>query len=310
MKEERKNAHLEEIYSKIRELKKKRKAVILAHNYQVAEVQDAADIVGDSLGLSVEAQKTDCKVIVFCGVHFMAETAKILSPEKIVLMPDPEAGCPMANMISTDDLLKMKREHPGAKVMCYVNSSAAIKALSDYCCTSANALRMVEKLPHDEFIFVPDKCLGAFVREKTGKTIHLWKGFCPVHMKFVKEHVDVMRARHPRAKVMVHPECSQDVVHAADYAFGTEGMLRHAKTAAGEDEYIIGTEEGFIHRLEKEVPGKKFHVLSASGVCPNMKKTSVEKLLWCLEEMNTAIEVPPDVAAKARLAIDRMLEIR
>jgi len=310
MTNKNRNLHLEEIYSKIRELKKKRNALILAHNYQVPEIQDIADIVGDSLGLSIEAQKTGCDVIVFCGVYFMAETAKILSPEKTVLMPDSGAGCPLANMIRPDDLVGMKREHPGAKVICYVNSSAEIKALSDYCCTSANALRMVEKIDHDEFIFVPDRCLGAYVREKTGKTIHLWKGFCPVHMKFITEHVDAMRAKYPGAKVMVHPECAQDVVHAADYAFGTEGMLKHAKTAAGEDEYIIGTEAGFVHRLEKEVPGKKFHILSESGVCPNMKKTTVEKLLWCLEEMQTVIEVPHDVAAGARRAIDRMLEIR
>ncbi|HBC75011.1 MAG: quinolinate synthase [Candidatus Wallbacteria bacterium GWC2_49_35] len=300
----------EELILKIKDLKKKRNAVILAHNYQLPEVQDIADFVGDSLGLSMEASKTDCKVIVFCGVYFMAETAKILSPEKTVLMPDPDAGCPMASMIAVDDLLKMQAEHPDAKTICYVNSFAEIKAHCDYCCTSANALKMVESLPYDEFIFVPDRYLGSFVKGKTGKKIHLWKGFCPVHLKFIKENIAEARSKYPNAKVMVHPECSEEIVAAADYALGTEGMLRHARSAAGENEYIIGTEESFIYRLAKEVPGKKFYPLSKSCVCPNMKKTTLEKVLWCLEDMKTEITVDPLIAQKAKLSIDRMLEVK
>jgi quinolinate synthase len=298
-----------ELKSRIAALKKERNAVILAHNYQLPEIQDVADFVGDSLGLSIEAQRSDSKVIVFCGVYFMAETAKILSPDKTVLMPDADAGCPMASMITAADLLELKAKHPGAKTICYVNSYADIKAHCDYCCTSANALKMIESLPYDEFIFVPDRYLGSFVKSKTGKKIHLWKGFCPVHLKFTVKNITDMRAKYPGAKVMVHPECSEEIVAAADYALGTEGMLRHAKSAAGENEYIIGTEESFVYRLSKEVPGKKFHVLSGVCVCPNMKKTTLEKLLWCLEDMKTEVIVDAGIAAKAKLSIDRMLEI-
>ncbi len=297
-----------ELKSKIIALKKEKNAVILAHNYQLPEIQDVADFVGDSLGLSIEAQKCDSKVIVFCGVYFMAETAKILSPDKTVLMPDPDAGCPMASMITVADLLELKAKHPGAKTICYVNSYADIKAHCDYCCTSANALKMVESLPYDEFIFVPDRYLGSFIKNKTGKKIHLWKGFCPVHLKFTVQNIIAMRAKYPGAKVMVHPECSEEIVAAADYALGTEGMLRHAKSAVGESEYIIGTEESFVYRLSKEVPGKKFYALSGVCVCPNMKKTTLEKLLWCLEDMKTEIKVDPEIAEKAKLSIDRMLE--
>ncbi|HOD43175.1 MAG TPA: quinolinate synthase NadA [Candidatus Wallbacteria bacterium] len=304
------NSNLEELKNKVIELKKKRNAVILAHNYQLPEIQDIADFVGDSLGLSIEAQKADCKVIVFCGVYFMAETAKILSPQKTVLMPDPDAGCPLASMITVEDLLKMKAEHPNAKTICYVNSFAEIKAHCDYCCTSANALKMVESLPYDEFIFVPDRYLGSFVKNKTGKTIHLWKGFCPVHLKFIKEHIAEARAKYPGAKVMVHPECSEEIVAAADYALGTEAMLRHAKNSKDEKEYIIGTEESFIYRLATQVPDKKFYPLSKTGICPNMKKTTLEKVLWCLEDMKTEITVEESIMQKARLSIDRMLEIK
>jgi len=299
-----------EINEKIKKLKSERNAIILAHNYQLPEVQDVADFVGDSLGLSLEAAKARCDVIVFCGVYFMAETAKILSPEKTVLMPDPDAGCPLANMISVEDLLKMKAEHPDAKSICYVNSSAEIKANCDYCCTSANALKMVESLDYEEFIFVPDRYLGSYIKGKTNKKIHLWKGFCPVHLKYLKDHVTSARAAYPNARLMVHPECSEDIVAAADYALGTEGMLRHVKANKDEKEYIIGTEESFIYRLSKEAPDKKFYPLSKTCVCPNMKKTTLEKVLWCLEDMQTAIELDCDIADKARVSIKRMLEIK
>lgn len=299
-----------ELKEKILNLKKQRNAVILAHNYQNPEVQDVADFVGDSLGLSIEAQKTNADVIVFCGVYFMAETAKMLSPDKKVIMPDADAGCPLANMILPEDLLKMKKEHPAAKVICYVNSTAEIKALSDYCCTSANALKIVEKLPYEEFIFVPDKNLGGFIKDKTNKKMHLWNGFCPVHMKFLPEAIEKLRKIYPAAKVMVHPECDEKIVKMADYALGTEGMLKHAREAEGENEYIVGTENGFIYRLSKEVPGKKFYELSPSAICPNMKKITLEKLLWCLEDMQPEIQVAVDVREKALLAINRMIEVK
>jgi len=304
------NEKFMELKEKILNLKKQKNAVILAHNYQNPEVQDIADFVGDSLGLSIEAQKTSADVIVFCGVYFMAETAKMLSPEKTVIMPDADAGCPLANMILPDDLIKMKKEHPQAKVICYVNSTAEIKALSDYCCTSANALKIVEKLPYDEFIFVPDKNLGGFIKDKTNKKMHLWQGFCPVHMKFLPGSIDALRKEHPQAKVMVHPECDEKIVRMADYALGTEGMLKHAKEAANEQEYIVGTENGFIYRLSKEIPGKKFYELSAAATCPNMKKTTLEKVLWCLEDMQPEIKVDDEIRRKALLSINRMLEVK
>ncbi len=304
------NLNIEELRLKIMSLKKERDAVILAHNYQIPEIQDIADFVGDSLGLSIEAQKVDCKVIVFCGVYFMAETAKILSPDKTVIMPDIDAGCPMACMITVDELLAMQAEHPKAKTICYINSYADIKAHCDYCCTSANALKMVEKLPYDEFIFVPDRYLGSYVKNKTGKKIHLWKGFCPVHLKFGVQNINEMRSKYPCAKLMVHPECNEEMAAAADYVLGTEGMLRHAKNAKDENEYIIGTEEGFVYRLNREVPEKKFYPLSKAGVCPNMKKTTLEKLLWCLEDMRPEVTLDKAVAEKAKSSIDRMLEIK
>ncbi len=297
-----------ELQDKIRQLKKERNAVILAHNYQRGEVQDIADFVGDSLELARQAAGTDADVIAFCGVHFMAETAAILSPDKTVLLPDAGAGCPMANMITAEQLVAKKQELPGLPVVTYVNSSAAVKAESDYCCTSANGVKVVESVPGDEIIFVPDQYLGHFIQTQTGKTMHLWPGYCPTHVKILPEDIQKQRELHPNAKVVVHPECRPDVIAAADLATSTSGMLRYARR---EDvtELIVGTEVDIIHRLKKENPGKQFYPASARAICPNMKKITLEKLFFALESMSPVINVPPDIAARAKAAVDRMVAI-
>lgn len=299
-----------ELIDKIQKLKQERRAVILAHNYQIAEVQDIADFVGDSLELSIKASQTDAEVIVFCGVHFMAETAKILSPRKTVLLPDKNSGCPMADMISAEDLRALKAKHPGAKVMCYVNTSAEVKAECDLCCTSANAVRMAQEVLKDaeEIIFVPDKYLAAFVASKTGREFITWPGFCPTHAKILPEHVEAARARHPGAVVMVHPECRPEVAAIADMVISTGGMSRYAKETPAR-EIIVGTEPGIIHRLKKENPNKVFHPISDEVICPNMKRTTLEKVLRSLEDMQHVIEVPESVAERARLAIETMLKV-
>lgn len=298
----------EELIKKIKKLQKEKNAIILAHNYQLPEVQEIADYIGDSLGLSIFASKTNHDIIVFCGVYFMAETAKIISPNKKVLIPDIDAGCPLANMINSEDVIKLKNEHPNAKVICYINSTAKVKAYSDYCCTSANALKMIQSLPYDEFIFIPDKYLGSYVKSQTNKIIHLWKGFCPIHQKYTKDHIKTMRLKYPNAKVMVHPECSEEIVSLSDYVFGTEGMLKHAKSNQTENEYIIGTEVSFIYRLKKEIPNKNFYPLN-DNICPNMKKITLEKVLWCLEDMQYEITIDEQTLSSAQKAIFKMLEI-
>jgi len=299
-----------ELIDKIQKLKKARRAVILAHNYQIAEVQDIADFVGDSLELSIKASQTDAEVIVFCGVHFMAETAKILSPRKTVLLPDKSAGCPMADMIGAEELRDLKAKHPGAKVMCYVNTSAEVKAECDLCCTSANAVRMVQEVLKDaeEIIFVPDKYLAAFVANKTGREFITWQGFCPTHAKILPKHVEEARTRYPGAVVMVHPECRPEVAAIADMVISTGGMSRYAKETPAR-EIIVGTEPGIIHRLKKEAPDKVFHPISDEVICPNMKRTTVEKILWSLEDMQHVIEVPEPIADRARRAIEAMLKV-
>jgi len=296
------------VEEQILKLKKERNAVILSHNYQRGEVQDIADFVGDSLELSQKAAKTDADVIVFCGVHFMAETASILNPDKTILLPDASAGCPMANMITAEQLRQKKKELPGATVVTYINSSAAVKAESDYCCTSANGVRVVQSIKNDEIIFVPDQYLGDFIAKRTGKKMTLWPGYCPTHVKLLPEDIIKSKQEHPRAKVVVHPECRPDVVALADEALSTSGMIRYA---AREDvkELIVGTEVELLHRLNKENPGKKFYAASKKAVCPNMKKITLEKILESLETMMPEIKVPEDIRVKAKLAVDRMLEI-
>jgi quinolinate synthase len=297
------------IVEAIREWKERRRAVILAHNYQRPEVQDIGDFVGDSLELSRKAAETEAEVIVFCGVHFMAETASILSPGKTVLLPDPKAGCPMADMITAEALRKKKEEHPGVPVVCYVNSSAAVKALSDICCTSSNALAVVESLPGDAVLFVPDYNLGHWVSTRTAKRVILWDGFCPTHVWIKPADVARRRAEHPAAVVMVHPECSPDVVEAADEVLSTGQMLKAARASAAR-EFIIGTEMGILHRLEKENPGKTFLHLSGHAVCPNMKKITLEKVLESLRTMKPEVRVDEPEASAARRALDRMLAVK
>lgn len=297
-----------ETIEKILSLKRKRDGIILAHNYQLGEVQDIADFVGDSLELSQNAAKTDANVIVFCGVHFMAETASILCPDKTVLLPDMDAGCPMANMITAERLREKKKEYPKAKVVCYINSSAEVKAESDVCCTSANAIRVIESLAAEEVLFVPDQYLGHYVSTKTDKKMILWPGYCPTHVRIQPEHITNLRQEYPQAKVVVHPECKPEVIALADEVLSTGGMIRFAKRQEVE-EMIVGTEIGMIHRLRKENPGKRFIPVSEQAVCPNMKLITLEKVLWSLEEMAPEVKVPEKTRLKAKAAVDKMLEI-
>ena len=296
------------IRDQIQSLKRQRHAVILAHNYQRAEVQDIADFVGDSLELSQNAAGSQAEVIVFCGVHFMAETASILCPEKQVLLPNIHAGCNMADMITADGLRQKKREHPQAAAVCYINTSAEVKAECDACCTSANAVKVVQNMPGDEVIFVPDQYLGHFVSTKVNKTLHLWPGFCPTHMRILPEHIRARRQEHPQARVVVHPECTPQVIALADEALSTGAMIRLARSESI-TEMVVGTEIGIIHRLQKENPHKKFIAASELAVCPNMKLITLESILWCLEDMSPEVRVDAEVARGARRAVDRMLQI-
>ncbi len=296
------------LIGEIIELKKKRDAIILAHNYQLGEIQDIADFVGDSLELSQNAAKTGAKVIVFCGVHFMAETASILCPDKTVLLPDMHAGCPMANMITAERLVEKKKEYPKATVVCYVNSTAEVKAESDICCTSANAVKVVESLAADEILFIPDQYLGHYVSTKSNKKIILWPGFCPTHARILPEHITKLRQEYPRAKVVVHPECKPQVIELADEVLSTGGMIRFARRDDVQ-EMVVGTEMGIIHRLKKENPGKRFIPVSEQAICPNMKLITLEKVLWSLEDMAPEVKVPEKIRLKAKAAVDKMLEI-
>ncbi len=296
--------------AEIERLRRERNAVILAHNYQRPEVQDIADYVGDSLELSIKASKLpEPEVIVFCSVDFMAETAKLLAPEKLVLLPDAKSGCPMADMVTPEALRALKAEHPGVPVVAYVNTSAAVKAECNITCTSANAVRVVNSLPDDRVIFVPDRCLGAWVQRHTDKELILWPGFCPTHNRILTEHIYAMRAAYPDAEVMVHPECTLDVIDLADHVVSTGGMVRAAKESPAQT-FIVATEEGMLHRLHQENPDKQFIHIAATAVCPNMKKTTLEKVLWSLQDLQTPIEVPADIAAPARRAIERMLQVK
>jgi len=295
---------LEEIQS----LKKKRNAIILAHNYQLGEVQDIADFVGDSLELSQKAAKTDADVIVFCGVLFMAETASILSPDKTVLLTDIHAGCPMANMITAERLREKKKEHPRATVGCYVNTTAAVKAESDICCTSANAVQVIESLDAEEILFVPDQYLGHYVSTKTKKKIILWPGFCITHMRIQPQNIIALKQEYPQAKVVVHPECRPEVIALADEVLSTGGVIRFARETEAK-EIIVGTEIGILHRLRKGNPDKKFIPASEQAICPRMKLTTLESILWSLQEMTTQVKVPEEIRLKAKVAVDKMMEI-
>jgi quinolinate synthase len=300
------------IIDKIKKLKNEKNAVILAHNYQIPEVQDIADFVGDSLGLSIEAARTDASIIVFCGVHFMAETAKILSPQKIVLLPDKNAGCPMADMIDAGSLKSLQEKHPDAVTVCYVNTTAAVKALCDYCCTSANAQKIMENILSNhkgkEIIFVPDQFLAQNVSAQVKHDFIIWEGYCPTHAKILPENIMQAKRLHPKAKVIVHPECRPTVTELADVVTSTEGMSKYIRKAP-ETDFIIGTETGIIHRMKKENPDKIFYPVTEMAVCPNMKKITLEKVLWSLEDLSYEIAVPTDIMEKARLSIERMLQV-
>ncbi len=297
-----------DLINRIVSLKKKKKAIVLAHNYQQPEVQEAADFVGDSLELARLSAKSSARIIVLCGVRFMAETAKILCPNRTVLMPVIDAGCPLAATISADRLARLKQEHPDAGVVTYVNSSAEVKALSDICCTSGNAVKVVKNAPFKKIIFVPDKNLGWWVsRNVPEKEIILWQGSCYVHQQYVADDLDRSRAAYPRAEVIVHPECPRQILEKADHVASTAGMLdRVGKSTAGE--FIIGTEEGFLYRLQKENPAKKFYPLALCRICRDMKKTGLSDLLQCLEKDKFEIVLTPEIREKARQAIEEMIK--
>ncbi len=300
---------MNDLIARINILRKEKRAVILAHNYQIPEVQDLADFTGDSLELSRKAAATDARVIVFCGVWFMAETAAILCPGKTILIPDRHAGCPMVDMAPADEVRAFKTKHPGAVVVTYVNSSAEVKAESDICCTSANAVAVVESIPRDrEILFVPDRNLGAYVAARTGRPLILYPGYCPTHARLQPPDVRRARAAHPGAPVLIHPECNPEVVALADAVLSTSGMCRFAKESPA-GELIVGTELGLLHRLKLENPSKKFFALSEHALCPNMKKITVEKVLFALEDNQVEVTVPPDIRLRARLAVDRMVAI-
>lgn len=294
--------------AKILQLKEERDAVILAHNYQRADVQDIADYIGDSLELARAAASTAGKVIIFCGVDFMAETAAILSPEKTVVLPAADACCPMAEMITGGELRLVKSRYPGAAVVCYVNSSAEVKALSDICCTSSNAVAVVRSLREKQVIFVPDRNLARYAARFTDKEIIPWEGFCIVHDRLTTEDVRAARSRHPGAVLLVHPECRPEVIDAADFVASTSGMIRQVRDSAHR-EFIIGTETGILHRLKKDAPDKTCFPLSEAMVCTNMKKTTLPMVVDALERLSPRIVVPEETALPARRAIDRMLTV-
>ncbi len=297
-----------ETVNKIYNLKKERKAVILVHNYQLGEIQDIADFIGDSLELSQKAARTDARVIVFCGVHFMAETASILCPDKVVLLPDLNAGCPMANMVTAEQLRQRKKELPDAAVVSYVNTTAEVKAESDICCTSANAVRVVESLNNEKILFVPDKYLGHYISTKINKEFFLWPGFCPTHTRIMPQHILELKENYPEAKVVVHPECRPEVIALADEVLSTGGMCRYARRD-DVSQMVVSTEIGIIYRLRKENPGKRFIPVSEQAICPNMKLITLEKVLESLEEMAPEVKVSGDIRLKAKMAVDRMLEV-
>jgi quinolinate synthase len=299
-----------DLVRRIDDLRKDRRAVILAHNYQVPEVQDIADIVGDSLAMAREAARVEADIILLCGVHFMAETAKLLNPNRMTLVPDPNAGCPMANMVDSRELAEAKRRHPDAVVVTYVNSSAAVKAMSDICCTSANAVDVVRSIPREHpILFVPDQSLGDYVAQVTGRdNIILWPGFCPTHHRILAEHIEARRREHPDAEVCVHPECTRDVRALADFLGSTGQILRHVRQSTKQT-FVIATEMGICHTIRKQNPGKTIIQVTNLADCPNMKLNTLEKILWSLEDLKYEVTVPAEVACPARQAIERMLAV-
>jgi len=304
-----KTAEKQETFNKIRKLAKSKNAVILTHIYQRLEVQRVADFVGDSLMLSKQASETDADLIVFCGVHFMAETAKLLSPEKKVLLPDIQSGCPMADMINVDDLKLFKESHPNAPVVCYVNSSAAVKALSDICCTSTNAVDIVSSLEADEIIFVPDKGLGEWVQAQLpNKKLHIYDGFCPTHWQITPNEVDKQREQYPDAIIIAHPECDPEVWKKADFVGSTSQIYNFVKEHKKQD-FVILSEQGLVARMQADMPEKNITTVFPLPLCPNMKYHNLENLYDAIEQEFFEITIPDDIAAAARATIENMMEI-
>ena len=299
---------IEKLKRKIAKLKEELRAVIVAHNYQRPEVQDIADFVGDSLELARRCTEVSAQTIVFCGVHFMAETAAILNPERTVLLTEGGAGCTMADMITADELREWQRRYPGASVACYVNSSAEVKAESYICCTSANGVKVVDSVPNDEIIFVPDQNLGHYVSTQTKKRIILYPGFCYVHHRIKPEQVMMTKRLHSDAEVLVHPECRPEVVAMADAALSTSQMLRYVG-ASSHHSFIIGTEKGILHGLRKQNPDKSFYLISNGQVCIDMKKTTLETVAQTMERGQNIITVPEEIRIKAKSAVDRMMAV-
>ena len=298
---------MDALQNEISRLKKEKNAIILGHNYQRKEVQEVSDFLGDSYGLSVQASKTDAEVIVFCGVDFMAESAKILNPSKTVLHPRPSAKCPMAGMVTAEGLRALKEKHPRAKVVSYVNTSAEVKAETDICCTSANAVKIVKSLPDKEIIFVPDTNLGLYVqRFVKDKDIILWPGYCPTHMNIKVEDIQRLKRMHPAAEVLVHPECSPDVIDIADFAYSTEGIIKHV-VSSPKNEFIIGTETNMLHRLRREAPGKELYEVP-NATCPNMREIALEDVRDSLVKGQFRVEIPADIIRRAKIPLERMIE--
>jgi len=307
--EQKDKKYLDKIRKRIAELKKERNAVIIVHNYQRDEIQEIADISGDSLALSQAAVRTDAKVIVFCGVHFMAESASILNPDKTVLLPVKEAGCPMADMVNAEKLKAVKATYPDAAVVSYVNSSAAVKAESDICCTSSNAIEIVKSLKNKKVIFVPDKNLGRYVQANVPeKEIILWEGFCPTHIRVQEEEVLEAKKEHPEAEFVAHPECNPGVLKLADHICSTGGMFTFVKASSAK-EFIIGTESGMLYKLRKDNPGKKFYLPTEHLICPSMKLTTLGWVAHSLEMLVYEVKVAGEIAERARKALDRMLKV-
>lgn len=295
------------IQQRIQELKREKDAVILAHNYQLPEIQDVADYVGDSLELARIASRVEEDLIVFCGVRFMAETAKILSPQKKVIAPDYSAICPMAKMIDAEIVRQLRREHPDAVFVAYINTTAEVKAEVDLIVTSANAVKVVESLPAEKYVFfLPDKYLGAYVKYETGRNVVLYSGFCPTHQRIIKEDIILAREKWPDALVLAHPECAGEVLELCDYIGGTSGILKYARSSDA-TEFIIGTEQGMLHRLSKEIPGRKFYSPSELNICPNMKKTTIGKLLHALETETVEVTIAAGIGEKAHHSLAHML---
>lgn len=306
---ERKAEQTRELRERLMQLKKERNAIILAHYYQRDEIQEVADFRGDSFLLAQKAAATDADVIVFCGVHFMGESAKILAPNKTVIIPDERAGCPMADMVNVDGLRKLKAQHPNATVVTYINSSAEIKAETDICCTSANAVKVVNSVEGDEVIWVPDKNLGHYVQQNTDKKMIIWEGYCNTHDMLTVKDVEEMKAKHPGAQFVVHPECRPEVVELGDFVGSTTAIIKYCKESDCK-EFIVGTEDGTGYQLRLDSPDKTFHFASKYLVCPNMKVNNLKKLVKALETMQPQIYVPPHVADQARLSLERMLQVK